>query len=116
MNNFNFIDEEHRKRFNKMCAKKDLQCFDTEYCAAFYILTSSVKLFEATFNCIDKDGIDTSKIKRMRYLSTTEGYMARIAIALFNSIQSLKLDFYWVARLNTEQYEIILEAFRIRRM
>jgi hypothetical protein len=88
--------------------------FDKEYSSCFYLLSSSDSIYQKTKACINVNGVKTTSVLRKSY-STSEEYIAKIAVALFNSISSLKTDFYWVVKLDTTQYEVVMEAFRIRR-
>lgn len=109
----NFIDEDHYKRFTILhqAANKIL---DSEYSSCFYLLSFNKDIFGKTRQCVSKDGIKVNSITRKAY-STSEEYIAKIAVALFNRLSDLKLDFYWVVKLDSQQYAGVLEAFRIRR-
>lgn len=114
-NGVTFLNEAHYKRFIYLSSIRYSKFEnDREYGACFYILSSSLAIFEKTKDCVTRDGIKTNSIIRKSY-STSEGYMVKISAALFNNISSYKLDFYWVVKLDAVQYAVISEAFRLRR-
>lgn len=116
-----YMNKEHQERFSNLL-RKHSKVFsdgkvDSEYATAYFLLTANYYVWNKVSKYIDDDGIDFDVMDENCVFSSGESLIVKLAGNLFNG------SFYrdispinFIANLDTEHFQIIMDAFKVRKM
>lgn len=118
MENFYFSDKKHKE--NTINLIKDFRRYyadnsvDTEYLAAYYILSIDESLRTKCYQYINDGGIDFPTMKKKQGFSSGQKILVDLAHALFRSEGKVDIGTL-ICSTGVDYFEVAMQAIRFRR-